>query len=208
MTHRILIFAKAPVPGVVKTRLAPLLGVEGAAALAREMLENTFREAQAVAGASVELCTSPEPSDASWTGILPAPVAATAQGDGDLGARLARAASRVIDEGDWPVLIGTDCPSLDRERLGAACRMLDQNDAFIHPTEDGGYALLALRRFSHLLFSEIAWSGAEVATETIKRLQRLGWRYSVGEVLRDIDEPADYQAHLRVTELTGTGESA
>jgi hypothetical protein len=181
----------------VKTRLAPLLGFEGAALLARKMLEQTCAEAQAVAGTTVELCTSPEPQCSSWTDMLPTDVAATAQGPGDLGERLARAAQRVLDEGQWPVLIGTDCPSLDRERLGAACRMLDHNDAFIHPTEDGGYALFALRRFSPRLFSAISWSGPGVASQTIGRLQELGWRYSLGEVLRDIDEPADYEAYLR-----------
>jgi rSAM/selenodomain-associated transferase 1 len=194
--YRILIFAKAPVPGQVKTRLAPLLGLEGAAALARELLEQTCAAAQAVAGANVELCTSPAPAHSSWDGMLPANVAATAQGAGDLGERLACAATRAIEEGHWPVLIGTDCPSLDTERLSAACGMLERNDAFIHPTEDGGYALLALKRFSPRLFSDISWSGPEVASQTIARLEELGWRYAVGERLRDIDEPADYEAHL------------
>ncbi len=194
--YRILIFAKAPVPGQVKTRLAPLLGLDGAAALAREMLEQTCLEAQAVAGAKVELCTSPEPTHPGWTGMLPASLIATGQGPGDLGDRLARAAGRVVDDGQWPVLIGTDCPSLDRHRLSAACRMLEENDAFIHPTEDGGYALLALKRFSPSLFSNISWSGPEVASQTIDRLGALGWRYAVGERLRDIDEPADYETYL------------
>jgi rSAM/selenodomain-associated transferase 1 len=192
--YRILIFAKAPVPGQVKTRLAPLLGFEGAAALARQMLEQTCIEAQAVPGAAVELCTSPAPSDPSWSALLDGNVATSAQGHGDLGERLERAAARVIAEGHKPILIGTDCPALDRRRLSAACRMLDDNDAFLHPTEDGGYALLALKRFSARLFSNIPWSGPEVASRTVARLQELGWRYALGDVLRDVDEPADCQA--------------
>jgi rSAM/selenodomain-associated transferase 1 len=192
--YRILIFAKAPVPGQVKTRLAPLLGFDGAAALAREMLEQTCREAQAVPSAEVELCTLPDPADASWAGMLPDSLAATDQGPGTLGDRLARAARRATDHGVRPVLIGTDCPALDRHRLGAACRALEATDAFMHPTDDGGYALLALRRFSPRLFSGIAWSGPEVASRTISRLDELGWRYTVGERLRDIDVPADYEA--------------
>ena len=194
--YRIVIFAKAPVPGQVKTRLAPLLGIQGAAALARNMLKQTCREAQAVSDASVELCTSPDPADPGWTGMLPPGMATTAQGSGDLGERLARATARVIGQGEWPVLIGTDCPALDAARLSAACRMLERNDAFIHPTEDGGYALLALRQFSPRLFSGISWSGPKVASQTIDRLQQLGWRYRAGKVLRDVDEPADYEAYL------------
>lgn len=198
--YRICVFAKAPVAGQVKTRLAPLLGLEGAAALARQMLEQTCLEAQAVPDAKVELCTSPEPADPSWSGLLPTGLAAMPQGEGDLGARLDRAARRVIGGGDWAVLIGTDCPSLDSERLRGVCRTLEARDAFIHPARDGGYALLAFKHYSPLLFSEIAWSGPDVAAETIARLRKLGWRYSVGEVLRDIDEPADYEAHLRASD--------
>lgn len=199
MRCRILVFAKAPVPGRVKTRLAPLLGSEGAAALARSMFEKTCVEASAVRDAEVEVCVSPEPTHPDWTGVLPAEIATSAQGEGDLGERLARAARRTIEEGRWPVLIGTDCPELDRERLSAACRALAANEAFIHPTEDGGYALLAVKRFSALLFTDISWSGPEVASCTMQRLDSLGWRYRVGDVLRDIDEPADYEAYLRAS---------
>lgn len=196
MACRIIVFAKAPVAGQAKTRLAPLLGFDGAAALARAMLQTTCTEAQAVVGAKVELCTSPDPQDASWDGLRPPGIAATAQGEGDLGARLARAAARAIDEGDQPVLIGTDCPALDRTRVSKACRMLEQYDAVIHPTEDGGYALLGLKTFSPLLFTDIAWSGPDVAAQTFARLDQLGLRYRTGEVLRDIDEPADYEAEF------------
>lgn len=193
MACRIVIFAKAPVAGRVKTRLAPLLGLDGAAALARFMHDRTCAEALAADGAQVELCASPATSDPDWAGMIPPGVATTAQGEGDLGVRLARAAGRVIEEGDWPVLIGTDCPSLDRSRLSAACRMLERHEAFIHPTEDGGYALLAIRRFSARLFENIGWSGPQVAAQTIARLEELGWRHALGEVLRDVDEPADFE---------------
>jgi rSAM/selenodomain-associated transferase 1 len=191
---RIIIFAKAPVAGEVKTRLAPLLGLEGAAALARRLLHATCEEAQAVLEAEVELCTSPSPEDPSWSGLLPAGIRVTAQGEGELGTRLARAAARTIDEGDRPILIGTDCPALGRARLSTACRMLGQYDAVLHPTEDGGYALLGLNAFSALLFTDIGWSGPEVASQTLARLDCLGWRCWTGEVLRDIDEPQDYEA--------------
>jgi rSAM/selenodomain-associated transferase 1 len=191
---RILIFAKAPIAGEVKTRLAPLLGLEGAAALARRMLETTCSEAQAVKNASVELCTSPHPEDPRWVGLRPSGIMANAQGNGDLGERLARASAKAVAEGDWPVLIGTDCPQLGRERLSAACRLLNDHDAVIHPTLDGGYALLGLKRFSPLLFTNVEWSGPNVASQTLARFEQLGWQYAVGDVLRDVDEPADYKA--------------
>jgi uncharacterized protein len=184
---RIVIFAKEPVPGRVKTRLIPALGAEGAADLARDMLADTLEEARA-SGLAVELCGDPDP--AAWHEPLPA-VGFAAQGTGDLGERLARAAARVLGEGDRILLIGTDCPGLDRGRLRAAARALDGHDAVIHPTLDGGYALLGLRRSDELLFAGISWSTAKVAEQTIARVRALGWRLRVLEKLRDIDEPAD-----------------
>lgn len=184
---RIVVFAKEPVAGRVKTRLIPALGAEGAAGLAREMLAHTLDEARAT-GLEVELCGDPDPT--GWN-EPPPPVHLTAQGAGDLGARLARAAARTLGEGDRVLLIGTDCPGLDRRRLRAAAAALDAHDAVIHPALDGGYALLGLRRFDPSLFARMAWSTAKVAGQTIARVRALGWSLQVLETLHDIDEPAD-----------------
>lgn len=181
---RIVVFAKEPVAGRVKTRLIPALGPEGAAGLAAAMLERTVAEALAT-GLSVELCG--EPDAVAWSD---APVLRTAQGAGDLGERLARAAERVLR--DEPVLlIGADCPALDRHRLRAAADALQSHDAVVHPAEDGGYVLLGLRRFEASLFSGIAWSTGEVFSATRARLAALAWSIDVRETLRDVDEPAD-----------------
>ena len=188
---RILVFAKAPVPGRVKTRLIPALGADGAARLAAEMLERTIAEALAAGVGPVELCADPEPAAPEWREILPEDVELSAQGEGDLGTRLARAARRTIEAGECALLIGTDCPGLDRARLRAAAAALETHSAVIHPAEDGGYALLGLGRFDASLFERIAWSTADVAATTIVRIGALGWPLHLGETLRDVDEPAD-----------------
>jgi uncharacterized protein len=100
----------------------------------------------------------------------------------------------VILVGEAILLIGTDCPALDRHRLRAAAEALLSHDAIIHPTLDGGYALLGLRRFDPSLFAHIGWSGPDVAADTIARIETLGWTLHVGETLRDIDEPEDLEA--------------
>jgi rSAM/selenodomain-associated transferase 1 len=187
---RIVIFAKEPVPGRVKTRLIPELGADGAARLAAGMLERTVEEALAT-GLGVELCG--EPDAAAW---FDGNVAKTAQGGGDLGQRLARAANRVLAH-EPLLLIGADCPSLDRRRLGAAADSLAAHDAVIHPAEDGGYVLLGLARFDRSLFEGIAWSTATVGADTIARIEALGWTLDVRATLADVDEPAD----LRLTGL-------
>ena len=190
---RIIIFAKAPIPGRVKTRLIPALGEAGAAKLALQMLNDTVVEALAAhLGTLPELCTDPHPMEPDWAPYLPnAQLRFTGQSEGDLGERMANVARRTIQIGENPLLIGTDCPALDRHRLRAAARALAEHDAVIHPTEDGGYALLGLRRFDRSLFDHIAWSTSDVAATTIARIEALGWTLQVGETLRDIDEPGD-----------------
>jgi len=184
MLTRIVIFAKAPVPGEVKTRLILALGAEGAAKLAQQMLEDTCREALESGVGPVELCLSGRST------ALPARIKVTEQGEGDLGERLARAGSRTIEPF---IIIGTDCPELDARRIAAAARKLETHDAVIHPTFDGGYALLGLKRFDRSLFSAIGWSGPEVARDTRGRIRALGWSLHLGATLRDIDEPEDLQ---------------
>lgn len=199
MTARIVIFAKAPVAGAVKTRLIPALGADGAAKLAAEMLALTVAEAVAAGVGPVELCADPRPDCRQWDGHRPAaPVRLSAQGDGGLGERLARAAGRVVGGGEAVLLIGSDCPELDAGRLRGAAAALARHDAVIHPTADGGYALLGLRRFAPALFEGIAWSSPAVAAQTLERLSALGWSCDVRETLHDIDEPRDLAAAARV----------
>jgi hypothetical protein len=192
---RIVIFAKAPVPGRVKTRLIPALGEIGAARLAHRMLQSTVEEALAAGLAIPELCVDPHPLDEAWGPFLPSQhMRVTAQGEGDLGERLARAAKRSILLGENVLLIGTDCPALDRNLLRAAAAALADHDCVIHPTFDGGYALLGLRRFDSSVFDSIAWSTDAVFAQTQARIAALGWSLKLGETLRDIDEPADLDA--------------
>ncbi len=197
---RIVIFAKAPTPGKAKTRLIPALGEIGAARLAHQMLVATVEEAQGARLAIPELCATPHPFDPEWEPFPPkAEIRYTDQGHGSLGERLARAARRVTLLREHILLIGTDCPALDRHRLRAAAEALLTHDTVMHPAADGGYALLGLARFDPSIFSDIAWSTASVASTTRARIEALGWSLQVLETLRDIDEPED----LAAAEVTG-----
>ncbi len=189
---QIIIFAKAPVPGRVKTRLIPALGEAASAQLAHAMLLATVAEASNAELGIPELCATPDPQDPAWLDLLPtAPLYLADQGDGDLGERLARAAKRTLLVGDRVLLIGTDCPELTRGHLRDAAAALDDYDAVLHPAQDGGYVLLGLRRFDPSLFEGIAWSSPTVAHETLDRIASLGWTVHVAETLRDVDEPDD-----------------
>jgi rSAM/selenodomain-associated transferase 1 len=189
---RIVIMAKAPIPGYAKTRLIPALGMQGAAFLARRMLEHTVRTAYEAAIGPVELCAAPDRGAPGWNTLdLPRHMVWTEQGDGDLGARMARAAERTIACGEAILLVGADCPQLRADHLREAAECLATHDCALIPTADGGYALLGLNRFHPFAFENMPWSSDAVASETLCRLSQLKWTVKTQEMLHDIDEPED-----------------
>jgi rSAM/selenodomain-associated transferase 1 len=193
-TPRLVVFAKAPLAGMAKTRLIPALGAEGAARLAQRFLDHALAQALQAQVGAVELCMSPGPDDAAWQGVeLPESVQCTDQGEGDLGERMARVVHRVTSEpqGQPILLMGTDCPALTAEVIAEATRQLACHDAVLVPVADGGYVLLGLRVECSEVFAAMPWSTPAVAAETLRRLALRGLRLWLGPTLHDIDEPAD-----------------
>jgi rSAM/selenodomain-associated transferase 1 len=195
-TTRIILFAKAPVAGRVKTRLIPALGAEGAAELARRMLDHALNIAGEADVGSLELCASPAPSHLDWQNIpLPTGCETSDQGDGDLGERMARAAQRGLAGGQNVLLIGADCPALSAQHLRDAAAALhdheNPHDVVLLPAQDGGYLLLGLKTHAASLFEDMPWSTARVAELTLARMAALGWRIAVLDTLPDIDRPED-----------------
>lgn len=189
---RLLIFAKAPLPGLAKTRLIPALGTEGAANLAARLLETTVSNAIDADLGEVELCVTPALDLPAWQTIrLRWPLRWSLQGEGDLGARLARACEIAMQDATQILLMGTDCIELDSRIIKTAAEALRHADAVIVPATDGGYVLLGLTRFSHSLFQDISWSTDTVFADTLTRMQALQWKVTVMPALNDIDEPAD-----------------
>ena len=187
----VVVFAKAPVAGRVKTRLIPVSGAQGAAQIASRLLSIALKNV-GDAGLSAELCADPPLSSRDWRNHrIPATFERTEQGDGDLGQRLERAANRVLNQGRLPIFVGTDCPDLRGDGLSAAARKLQDHDCVIYPAADGGYVLLGLRRSHPALFSNINWGGSSVFAQTMKAIHQLGWSVYTGPVFTDIDRPAD-----------------
>ena len=189
---RTIIFAKAPHAGFAKTRLIPALGEEGAARLAHRMLQHTLDGAISAAIGPIELCVTPGIASPFWAGTeVPQAVEMTEQGEGDLGARLARAAQRALEKDRAVLLIGADCIEMSAKILCEAAAALECRDAVIYPATDGGYVLLGINKFHASLFSGIAWSTGSVASDTVKRIHALGWSLETGALLHDVDEPDD-----------------
>jgi uncharacterized protein len=193
---RTIIFAKAPRAGFAKTRLIPQLGAAGAACLAQQLLQHAVQQAQQAQVGVVELCVTPEVTHEDWKKIpLPDDLILSSQGEGDLGARLARAAQRGLLNAASILLVGTDCPALSTQCLQTAALQLQATDIVLIPAHDGGYVLLGLKRFVPELFQDIPWSTHEVAAITVQRAQAHGLRVTQLAALPDIDNPEDL-AHL------------
>jgi len=189
-TTSTIVMAKAPLPGYAKTRLIPALGAAGAAALAQRLLDHTVAQAVAAALGPVDLCCAPDATHPALARHAGAGLQLSAQGDGDLGQRMARAFARWLPQG--PVLmIGTDAPALDTSVLRQAAAALQWADAVFVPALDGGYALIGLRRAAPTLFDGIAWSTPQVMAQTRERLAAAGLLHHELAPLADIDEPAD-----------------
>lgn len=191
---RIMVFAKAPTPGEVKTRLVPALGATVAAQLHRQLVERTLFTALAARLGAVELWCTPGTNDAFFAACARQyGVSLRAQGEGDVGMRMERALEFALAEGSPALLIGSDCPALTAEYLReAAAGLSGGNDAVFGPTEDGGYVLIGLARSpSAQLFENIAWGTAAVMRQTRARLARLNWRWRELATLWDLDRPED-----------------
>jgi len=191
----LLVFARAPAPGRVKTRLVPLLGAREAARLHARLVEATLATAAAAGFARLALCCAPDTRSAFFRRLRKRfKLRLLPQGRGDLGERMYRALRRH----PGAVLIGSDCPVLRAADLRAAARALGEGaDAVIAPAEDGGYALIGVRRAARGLFSGVRWGGAKVLEQTRARLRTLGWCWRELRTLWDVDRPEDFARLLR-----------
>ncbi len=189
-----IVFAKAPRAGEVKTRLIPLLGAAGAAALHRQLVHRTLVTATDASPGPVELHVAPSTDDAFLQDCARRfGVALIPQHGADLGARMCNAFDDGLARHGRVIIIGTDCPVLAARHLaGAQTALSSGNDAVLIPAEDGGYALIGLTRCDQRLFEHMAWSGDTVLAATRERLRELKWRWHELETLWDIDRPEDY----------------
>ncbi len=197
----VAILAKAPVPGLAKTRLAPAIGAAAAARLQRRFTLDTLHTAQAAALGPVRLWCAPDAGHRFFRALARRPgVALLPQAPGDLGARMqAAVAQHFAQTPQLPLLVvGTDCPVLAPGHLQAAARALVQHDAVAIPALDGGYVLLGLRRPLPGVFDGIAWSTDRVMAQTRERLRAAGARWHELAPLWDVDEAPDWQRYQRL----------
>ncbi len=184
---RLIVMAKAPVAGRVKTRLGSQLGVAVAVRFARHSAAGLLQRVGADTRWSTAIAVAPD--SAASSRLWPCGVPLTLQGRGDLGARMQRI---FVSAPPGPaVIIGADVPHIAPAHIAAAFRLLGRHDAVFGPAADGGYWLVGLKRRPHILrpFDGVRWSTTHALSDTLANLRGR----SIGEVatLFDVDTAAD-----------------
>ena len=185
----VAILAKAPMPGLAKTRLIPSIGAHAAAVLQERLTERTVETAVATDTGPVTLWCSPRLDQTSFQDLAwRFPIMLKQQPDGDLGDRMLGA---IAAQNGPTLVIGTDCPALTPEHLRAAAAALVDADVVFIPAEDGGYVLIGARAVHLELFSGIAWGTSSVLAETRARMAALGLKAVELPALWDVDTEDD-----------------
>jgi rSAM/selenodomain-associated transferase 1 len=199
----LVVIAKEPVPGAVKTRLAPGLGADGAARAAAAMLADTLA-VMAKVDAEPWVCFAPPDARVRMARLAPG-CRLLAQVEGDLGDRLAACFAALLGAGaERVVIVAADTPQVPRATYQTAFSLLDQVDVVLGPTVDGGYYLVGAKAALPELFVGVPMGTDAVLQVTIRRaIQR---RLGIGTVpmLRDLDRLEDLRAALAAGELDGS----
>lgn len=183
--NAVIVFARAPVAGAAKTRLAARIGAERAAHLQKHLVRAALATAQAARCGPVELHAT---GRHGWLRALGVPL--RLQRGADLGERMYRA----LRGRPGAVLIGSDAPALDAADLRRAARLLRGGaDVVLAPAEDGGYALIAARRIRPQVFAGVRWGSDEVLAQTLANLERCRLRCRLLRKVWDVDRPADLE---------------
>lgn len=194
MSARVLgVFARAPIAGKVKTRLAAVVGEATALALYEAFLADTVAaaaDAARLSGATLELCVAGPIDHPALVALADASSAIlTAQVDGDLGARMGAFLHRHVAADRAACIIGSDSPHLRGAQIACAFDALVAHEVVIAPSRDGGYWLIGTRRAVPELLGDMPWSTSALLAATLERLR--GRSAALLEMSFDVDEVDD-----------------
>ncbi len=195
---RMIVFAKAPVAGQVKTRLQPRLSAIEAAALHRDLVVRALATARDANVGPLELCCWPDASHPFFADCADRfGVRLSEQGRGDLGARMGLALSRALRSGAAAVLFGTDCPAISAGDLSLAAEHLLQNDDVVFAASQRGRCILVgTRRPVWDIFRDVDWSSGTALPVTRRRLLAAGISWYELPALWEMDRGSDYDRYL------------
>ena len=190
----VIVFAKMPVAGKVKTRLAIDYDNEFAVEFYKNCAAHIFYEISQLKELGIDSYLFYGIDDKvteikKWVNknfnYCP-------QANGDLGNKISQAFQKVFAQGKTKIIIvGTDIPDITKETIINSFDSLNTSDIVISPSNDGGYNLLGMKKFYPELFKEIEWSTGDVFNKTIERTKRLGLTARFEKCLIDIDDKND-----------------
>lgn len=181
----IILFAKAPVPGRVKTRLTPPISPGLAAELHSAFVEDMISRFRSLKNSDFELHTDTRID--AWKDTR---VTRKLQISGDLGLRMIHSLTAGLNNGYHTVtILGSDAPTLPEGHI----EFLMAQDAAIAlgPAEDGGFYAITARRVHPAMFEGVAWSRPDTLNRTIDSIHAAGLTVALGPTWHDVDEPAD-----------------
>lgn len=188
----VIVFQKNLVLGKVKTRLAVDLGKEETLDIYRQLIDATYKALQALKNTEIFIFFSDYleelPSDVpfNFTGYI--------QKGNDLGERMLNAFTDIFKKGhESIVIIGTDCPYLNKEILNNAFKILEKNDVALGPAKDGGYYLLGMKTVIPELFENIPWSTDKVLELSVDVIRSKKLSFRLLPYLSDIDTREDWE---------------
>ncbi len=204
----ILVFAKAPIPGTVNTRLIPAIGVAAATRLQDELLQQRLASLASAKLCEVILMCAPDVAHHRFTECKKCfDVSLSLQQGDDLGERIVNGLKQVFaDRGhketskNRVIVIGTDAPALTADTIEKAIQKLSSSDVVAVPAEDGGYVLLGMSSYRPELFQGIDWGSEIVMQQTREAGQRLQLQLVELESCWDVDREEDYRRYLMMKE--------
>ena len=203
----LIIFAKEPVPGQVKTRLCPPLSPQAAARLYRQFLDDVLEEMARWPQLKLALAYAPDTARTFFQNLAGPGTRLTAQNGEDLGERLRQAFDWGFTRGAGTVLIrNSDSPDLPGFLVMEAAKVLRSGRAqvVLGPCPDGGYYLVGLRSPQPQLFCGITWSGPTVLADTLARASLQGLTVHLLPPWPDIDTFEDVLAFVNSPKASPT----
>jgi rSAM/selenodomain-associated transferase 1 len=193
MNSTIIIFVKNNIPGQVKTRIALEKDEKIASEVYEELIQLTRNTCDKFPCFKYVYFSSFIPDHSDWS---PEEYSFKLQTGEDLGERMDRAISEELEHGEKVVLIGSDCPYLQKEHIEKAFDALNTFDVVLGPSTDGGYYLIGMKKSHSFLFKNIAWSKATVLKKSIEKIIEKGLSYSLLDPLSDIDYWKDWENYI------------
>lgn len=188
----LILFAKQPIPGQIKTRLQPAYSPEKSAEIAAFMIRATVEVAISAWPGDVTLCVWPGTNHLLFHQLAREfKVHLAAQAQGDLGAKMLHALRGGIRRGGSAAVMGCDVPHCGWDMLDQANGWLAAGRNVLGPTDDGGYYLIGLQEARQDLFDGMPWGSERVLETTLARAAKLGVEFDQLNRLRDIDTPDD-----------------